>query len=75
MKLSYYPETDTLYIDFKDEPGADTREVAQDVVIDLNAGGGIVGVEIEHASEKVDLSRLETEGLTLEPARAKGKPA
>jgi uncharacterized protein YuzE len=63
MRLSYYPETDTLYIDLKEAPGADTREVAQDVVIDLDADGRTVGIEIEHASEKVNLSRLETEGL------------
>lgn len=65
MRFSYYPDTDTLYIDLLDRPGADVEEIAADFVVDVDAEGTPVGIEIEHASERTDLSRLEVEGLRL----------
>lgn len=65
MKFSYYPDTDTLYIDLLDRPGADVLEVSTDFVVDVDADGTPVGIEIEHASERTNLSRLEIEGLRL----------
>lgn len=59
MKVQYYPETDTLYIDLAERPGADTQEVAPGVVLDFDAEGRLVGIEIDHASKVVDLSHLE----------------
>lgn len=44
------------------------------MVIDLDTDDRIIGIEIEHASEKVDFSRLETEGLDQKLARVKNKP-
>ncbi len=64
MRISYYPDTDTLYIDLKEVPGADTLECMDDFVVDVDSEGKPVGIEIEHASETVDLSHLKTEGLT-----------
>jgi uncharacterized protein YuzE len=63
MKLHYYPETDSLYIDLNERPGAESIEVADGVVADFDAEGNIVGIDIEHASEKLDLKTLETEEL------------
>jgi uncharacterized protein YuzE len=64
VRISYYPDTDTLYIDLKEVPGANIRECMDDFVVDVNSEGKPVGIEIEHASETVDLSLLKTEGLT-----------
>ena len=50
MKLHYYPETDSLYIEFSAAPGAETREVAAGIVVDLDAKGNVVGLDIDHAS-------------------------
>jgi uncharacterized protein YuzE len=66
MKLHYYPETDSLYIELRDEPGAETREIADGLNVDLNAEGVVVGLDIDHASKHLDLTKLETVGL---PAR------
>jgi len=66
MKLHYYPETDSLYIEFKAEPGAETREVADGVNVDLDARGNIVGLDIDRASTVVDLSFLEAKALPLQ---------
>ena len=63
MKLHYYPETDSLYIDLNARPGAESVEVAEGVVADFDADGNIVGIDIEHASEKLDFRTLEAEEL------------
>lgn len=63
MKLHYYPETDSLYIDLNDKPSADSREIADGLVVDFDADGNIVGIDIQHASQKLDLKSLETEAL------------
>ncbi|MDP2868237.1 MAG: DUF2283 domain-containing protein [Methyloversatilis sp.] len=58
MRLSYDPQTDSLYIHLVDRPSADSNEVAQDVVLDFDAAGGIVGIDVQHASQHADISRL-----------------
>jgi uncharacterized protein YuzE len=63
MKLHYYPETDSLYIELNLRPSVDSREIQEDVVIDLDERGRIVGIDIQHASQLMDLSTLETESL------------
>ena len=63
MRISYYPDTDTLYIGLREATGTDSRDCAKDMVVDLNANDEPVGIEIEYASEKVDISRLKTKGL------------
>ena len=65
MKFHYYPETDSLYVDLTDKKSADSREVVPDVVMDFDANGQLVGVDIDHASKIVDLSRLEADSLPV----------
>ncbi len=50
VKLHYYPETDSLYIEFAERPSSDSREVAPGVVLDFDASGGIVGIDVDHDS-------------------------
>jgi uncharacterized protein YuzE len=63
MKLHYYPETGSLYIELKSTPGAETREIVTGLVVDLDANGEVVGFDIDHASRKLDLSKVETIAL------------
>lgn len=65
MKLHYYPETDSLYIDLAARVSVDSQEIAPGVVIDLDAAGNLVGIDIDHASQIVDLSRLEAAALPI----------
>ena len=58
MKLNYYPDTDSLYIDLSEKPSVASREVSEGVVLDYDAEGNLVGIDIDHASEKVDLRTL-----------------
>ena len=63
MKLHYDRETDSLYIDLNARPSVDSREIQDGVVIDLDANGQIVGIDIQHASKILDLATLEAESL------------
>ena len=65
MKVHYYAETDSLYIELSAKAGADAREVAPGVVLDFDANGSLVGIDIDQASKVVDLSRLEAEALPV----------
>lgn len=65
MKLHYYPETDSLYIDLAARPSSDSTEIGEGLVVDYDDEGRIVGLDIQHASEHLDLSTLETESLPL----------
>ncbi len=58
MKLNYYPDTDSLYIDFAEKPSAESREVSDGVVLDYGADGNLVGIDIDNASKKLDLNKL-----------------
>ena len=63
MKLHYYPETDSLYIELNPNPSADSREISESLVVDFDAKGRVVGLDIQHASETMDLKTLEAEAL------------
>ena len=65
MKFHYYPETDSLYIDLSERNSVDSREVVPGVVLDFDAEGHLVGIDIDHASKIVNLSRLEAESLPI----------
>ena len=58
MKLNYYPDTDSLYIDLSARLSTASREVSQGVVLDYDAEGNLVGIDIDNASRKLDLSEL-----------------
>jgi uncharacterized protein YuzE len=63
VKVQYYPETDSLYIDLAERPSADSREVAPGVVLDFDGSGLLVGIDIDEASKVVSWSRLDLESL------------
>jgi len=65
VKVHYYPETDSLYIDLANRPGAESLEVADGVVLDFDAAGRLVGIDIDQASQVVDLKSIEAEELPL----------
>lgn len=58
MKLEYYPETDSLYIDLVARPSTESREISDGVVLDYDADGTVIGIDIDNASKKLDLHEL-----------------
>jgi uncharacterized protein YuzE len=58
MKVNYFPETDSLYIDLSEQPSVESREISEGVVLDYDASGHLVGIDIDNASTKVELNRF-----------------
>jgi uncharacterized protein YuzE len=58
MKLKYYPDTDSLYIDLSHRPSVESREISEGVVLDYDESGHVVGIDIDNASLKVELHEL-----------------
>ncbi|MCC7370346.1 MAG: DUF2283 domain-containing protein [Chloroflexi bacterium] len=72
MKLHYYPETDSLYIELRSTPGADVQEIGDGVVVDLDVDGNPVGIDIDGASHRLDLTTLELIAMPAAPTRLVG---
>lgn len=66
MKLNYHPDTDSLYIDLAAKPSAESVEVSKGVVLDYDVDGNLVGIDIDHASSKLNLRELVTNHIPLE---------
>ncbi|MDO8681147.1 MAG: DUF2283 domain-containing protein [Acidobacteriota bacterium] len=58
MKLNYYADTDSLYIDLSEQPSAESREISEGVVLDYDSAGNLVGIDIDNASAKVQMNTL-----------------
>ena len=65
MKLNYYPDTDSLYIDLSAKPSVESREVSEGVVLDYDEAGNLVGIDIDNASRKMDLSEVVTSRIPV----------
>ena len=63
VKLHYFPETDSLYIDLTEKPAVDSQEISEGLVADFDKEGRVVGLDIQHAKENVALDILETVSL------------
>ena len=63
MKLEYFSDTDTLYIEFNASHVVETRDLDEDTLLDLDAAGKICAITFEHASKRTDLDRLSISGL------------
>lgn len=58
MKLNYYPDTDSLYIDLSSKTSVDSREISPGIVLDYDSKGDLVGIDIDNTSKKLDLKDL-----------------
>ena len=70
MKLHYYPETDSLYIELRSTPSVETREIANGLNADFDGLGNVVGLDIDGASTKLDLGTLEAISLPIVSLKA-----
>lgn len=58
MKLNYYPETDSLYINLSEQPSVESQEISEGILLDYDAEGRLVGIDIDNASHKVEMEKL-----------------
>lgn len=65
MKINYDQATDSLYIHLSDRTSVDSDEVQNGVVLDYDANGALVGIDLQHASERVDINNLSVSKLPL----------
>lgn len=63
MKLSYFDDTDTLYIQLSDSEVFETRDLDEDTLLDLDDSGKVVAITLEHASSRTDINNLDISGL------------
>jgi uncharacterized protein YuzE len=63
MKLNYFKDTDTLYIEFNEENIVETRDLDENTLVDLDAGGNICAITFEHTSERTNVNNIIVEGL------------
>jgi uncharacterized protein YuzE len=75
MKIHYYKDTDSLYIDLSEKKSAESREVAPGVVLDFDSKGQLTGIDIDHASKNANISNLEAIALPLRHSTVGEKPA
>ena len=65
MKINYDKATDSLYIHLSDRPSVDSDEVQNGVVLDFDANGALVGIDVQHASQRTDINSLSVSQLPL----------
>ena len=63
MKVSYFDDTDTLYIEFRDSGIAESKDLDENTILDVDARGNVCAITFEHASQRTDVSHLIVEGI------------
>ena len=58
MKVNYFPDTDTLLVTFSDKEVIETRDLNENVILDLDKVGGVVSLTIEHATSQTDVTEF-----------------
>ncbi len=71
MKIEYSKEDDALYITLKEADVADTDELTEDIIIDYDNRGNIVGIEVLYASQHVDMANISISTKLESPLEAK----
>ena len=66
MKIEYFPDTDSLYIDLSSKASVDSREFSDGVVADFDESGNLVGIDIDQAKKKLDLKELDLRRIPFE---------
>jgi uncharacterized protein YuzE len=61
MNIKYFQDTDTLYIEFKAAEVAESKDLDENTILDLDKNGNICGITVEHASQRADIPRFSYE--------------
>jgi len=61
MKVRYFPDTDTLWIELQDADIAETRDLDENTLVDVDADGNVCAITVEHASRRMDVSGVSFE--------------
>ena len=72
MKIKYFSDTDTALLEFSDREVAETKEINENIYVDLDASGNLVAMTIEHARQQASLPHLSYEQVEDSSATAEG---
>jgi uncharacterized protein YuzE len=72
MKIQYFEDTDTLYIEFQGQQIVETRDLDENTLLDLDSAGNIGAITVEHASQRADIRHLQVEGIAAQPSPLDG---
>ena len=64
MKIKYFQDTDTLYIEFRTTEVAETRDLDENTLLDFDSQGRVCGITIEHAHERTDIPQFSYEQIS-----------
>lgn len=68
MKIRYFTDTDTLYVELNNNLVAETREINENTLIDLDGNGNLVSLTVEHARGVTDLREFSLHQVVTQPA-------
>ena len=63
MKIKYFQDTDTLYIEFKSTAVCESRDLDENTLLDLDAEGNVCGITVEHALDRADIPQFSFEQI------------
>jgi uncharacterized protein YuzE len=63
MRIKYFSDTDTALLEFVDRPVAETREISEDIYVDLDDDGRLVSMTIKHAKDSAGFKEIKLEGM------------
>ena len=63
MKVKYFEDTDTLYIEFRHGDIAESKDLDENTILDVDAQGNVCAITFEHASRRTDVRHLTVEGI------------
>lgn len=63
MKIKYFQDTDTLYIEFKSTVVSESKDLDENTLLDLDADGNICGITVEHARDRADIPQFSFEQI------------
>jgi uncharacterized protein YuzE len=72
MRVIYFPDTDTALVEFTDNEVADTKEISENIYVDLDSQGNLVSMTIEHARTNAQLQEFAYQEV-LSPTREEGR--
>ena len=68
MKLKYFSDTDTAYVEFTSNEVDETTEISENIYVDLDSNGNLISMTIEHAKENAGLSEFSYQEIIGEAA-------
>lgn len=74
MKIRYFSDTDTAFIEFSNESVEETKEISENLYIDLDGRGNLVSMTIEHANEKANIAEISYLQMKKMPAQQRLQP-